>query len=298
MRLLFRMRFTSALSCLIPCFFGLASIFACSTTTTVIQSGGDGGSGVDPSTLPDVSADKLGAKCSGFGTSIGDTALFNSDMCGAGVCLVDARTGLDEYCSADCDKVRCPTGYLCQATSLDTSRHACFRDPNAPATTDGGTTDAAPASFLDARLSGFAKGKTTQTDFALRDFADPTGATRDLVLVLVDAVWSQYDQMQMADLDTTTISRAEVLSVLSDGPMPNGGATLTDLKNWHTRYPQVDTCVDSQLGKLGSGLGTITAYPTWFVFSARTMKQIATEQGYMTPDALATQVETWRAMAK
>lgn len=169
------------------CALGVATLVACSTTTTVYPSSDGGVAAVDPSTLPDVSADELGATCSGFGTSIGDTALFKSASCGAGVCLVDAREGLSSYCSADCDKVRCPTGYLCQATSIDPSRHACFKDPDAPPTS-GGTADAGPPSFLDARLTCFAKGKTVQTTFALRDFADPTGTKRDLVLVIVEGV--------------------------------------------------------------------------------------------------------------
>jgi hypothetical protein len=291
------MRLATASLCLFSCVLALVTLGACSSTNTVVHVTGDGGSAVDPSTLPEVSADELGADCSGFGTSIGDTAMFTSDGCAAGVCLVDARSGLNEYCSADCDKVRCPTGYLCQATTLDPARHACFKDPDAPPT-DAGTVDAGPVSFLDARLTCFAKGSTAQTSFALRDFADPSGATRDLVIVLVDGAWSTYDVMQLADLDTSTYSRVEILSVLHEGAMPGGGATLADLTKWHTKYSHVDTCVDSKLAMLGPGLGTITAVPSWFVFDARTMKQIATEQGYMDTSTLPGQIETWRAMAK
>jgi len=281
----------------LSCVLGLGTLLACSTTTTVVHSGGDGGSAVDPSTLPEVPAEQLGAECSGYGTSIGDTALFTSDKCAAGSCLVDARSGLEEYCSADCDKVRCPTGYLCQATTLNPSKHACFKDPNAPVVTDGGT-DSGPLSFLDERLTCLAKGKTTQSTYSLRDFADPARLTRDLVIVLVDGSWSTYDVAQMADLNTGSYSRVEILSVLEDGAVPNGGATLSDLTKWHTKYPQVDTCLDSKLAQLGSGLGTITAVPSWFVFDARTMKQIATEQGYLNASALPAQIEAWRAMAK
>lgn len=293
------MRRTSASFCVLSCVLGLAGLVglgACTTTNTVVHVTGDGGTAADPSTLPEVAADQLGAACSGFGTSIGDTALFTSDGCAAGVCLVDARSGLEEYCSADCNKVRCPTGYLCQATTLDPAKRACFKDPDAPATDAG--TDAGPVSFLDERMTCFKKSSTAQTTLSLRDFADPTGATRDLVIVLVNGAWSTYDVKQLDDLQTSTYSRVEILSVLQDGAMPGGGATLSDLTKWHTKYSHVDTCLDSKLTQLEPGLGMITAVPSWFVFNARTMKQIATEQGYMDTTTLPGQIETWRTMAK
>lgn len=279
---------------------GLAGLFACTATNTqFVTASGDGGAPGDQSTLAEIGADKLGGKCSGYGTSIGDTALFPTDACPGGACLVDARTGLELYCSASCDNARCPTGWLCQDVSVGGPKRACFRDPNAPP--DAGAPDAKPAvvDFRDARLPAYKGSSQTQTTVALRDFADPSGATRDLVIVLVDGAWSIYDNKQMADLDAAAaLYRAELVSVLSEGTMAGTGATPADFTKWRAKYTHVDMSLDPELAQLGSGLGAITALPTWFVFSARTMKQIATEQGYLTPDVLASTVETWRTLAK
>jgi len=279
---------------------GLAGLVACSTTTKVISSSGDGGPG-DTSSLPEIPADQLGAACSGFGTSPGDSALFDSDMCPAGACLADARTGFDLYCSADCDNARCPKGYLCQDVSLGGPKRACFRDPNPPPdTTDAGTDsgDAGVKSFLDVRLPAYKSGSATKTDLALRDYQDPTAAKRDLVIVLVDSAWSTYDQKQLQDLDAATYSRVEIVSVLMDGPMTGKGATASDFAQWHAKYTHVDMALDSLLAALGPGLGQITAVPSWFVFDAKTMKQIATDMGYMMPSMLGSTIESWRALAK
>ena len=99
----------------------LAVSYGCSSSTNT-----------GTSNLPPVSADKLGEPCSGFGTSPGDTATFQDTDCGAGICLVDL-TGNDivSYCSADCDKYSCPSGYVCKPNTLGETKHACFIDPNA-----------------------------------------------------------------------------------------------------------------------------------------------------------------------
>jgi hypothetical protein len=284
-------------------FSGLAAaltilgLFACSSTTKVVSSS-DGGAG-DPSSLPEIPADQLGASCSGFGTSPGDSALFSSDMCPAGACLVDARTSFELYCSADCDSARCPSGYLCQDVTVGGPKRACFRDPNAPPTTDAGTDSGdAGLTFLDQRLPAYKNGSATLGDVALRDYADPTGAKRDLVIVVVDGAWSGPDNMQLKDLNVGTYARAEILSVLIEGTAFGKGATASDLTQWHTKYSHVDTALDPELAGLGAGLGQVTAVPSWYVFSARTMKQIATERGYMDPTTLASTIETWRALAK
>ena len=278
---------------------GASSSIACSTTNVVAVRGDGGTSGGNPS-LPEIPADQLGAACSGFGTSIGDTALFPDPDCAGGSCLVDARTGLESYCSADCDKVNCPTGYLCQPTSLNPDTHACFIDPNAPADDGGPGADGSPTvGYLDVRLPAYKSGQSTLTDLALDDYADPTGATRDLVIVLVQGRWSPFDLRQISDLNKAApIARAELVSVLIQGEAPNADATSADLTAWHTAYPNVDTCLDPELAQLGVGLGAVTAFPSWFVFSARTMKLVASEQGYMEAPMLATTVESWRAMAK
>ena len=54
----------------------------------------------------------------------------------------------------------------------------------------------------------------------------------------------------------------------------------------------------SKLEKLGSGLGTIEAFPTLIALSARTLKEVAREAGYQQGSQLETSVESWRAKAK
>lgn len=115
------------------CFlFVLVSVVIAACTTQVVQSGPEASDGGTSSTLPPISADKLGKTCSGFGTSVGDTAAFKSADCQGGICLVDGRT-IESYCSADCDVSACPAGYLCQSVTLGAAKRACFRDPNAKA---------------------------------------------------------------------------------------------------------------------------------------------------------------------
>ena len=113
-------------------FFVLASVAIAACTTQVVESGPGASDGGTQSALPQISADKLGKSCSGFGTSVGDTAAFKSADCQGGICLVDGRT-IESYCSADCDVSACPAGYLCQSVTLGAAKRACFRDPNAKA---------------------------------------------------------------------------------------------------------------------------------------------------------------------
>jgi hypothetical protein len=50
--------------------------------------------------------------------------------CPAGICVADARTDLDEYCTADCATHSCPSGYACQAVTLGATQYACLKDQN------------------------------------------------------------------------------------------------------------------------------------------------------------------------
>lgn len=275
--------------------FSFASLVAaCGSTTN------NGASpGADPSKLPEISADQIGGACAGYGTSIGDTAAFKTDRCPAGICLVDARSGLDEYCSADCDKVRCPTGFKCEAVTLGSAKHACFRDPNAPAPSDDNGADAGPTSFLDAKLTGYRKDTSSPTDITLNDYADPTGTERDLVIVVVNGSWAYPCNDMMKDLSTNTFLRVAWLSVLESGSGgPGSDATAADFLAWHTKYPHLDTALDPKLATLGVGLGTLEGVPKLFVFNAKTMKLIATDKGYAGVDALRDSIQTWRNSVK
>lgn len=103
----------------------VAALAACTTTTTVVPSGATFGTG------PAIPTDHVGGACSGVGTSPGDTASFKNSDCPAGICIADARTGFDSYCSADCEAGSCPSGYTCEAVRFGDVKHACLRAPGA-----------------------------------------------------------------------------------------------------------------------------------------------------------------------
>lgn len=160
------------------CFlFVLASVVMAACTTQIVESGPEASDGTQ-SALPPISADKLGKTCSGFGTSVGDTAAFKSADCQGGICLVDGRT-IESYCSADCDVSACPAGYLCQSVTLGAAKRACFRDPNAKAP-DASTTTVEQSYFVSC-LTGLAVGDKSKL---LRFYAASTSSADTLTLSL------------------------------------------------------------------------------------------------------------------
>lgn len=73
-----------------------------------------------------IPASDLGGACSG-GTSPGELAGIGSSSCPRGVCLADARGGIDVYCSADCSTQACPSGYSCQSSTLGNAKRVCVK---------------------------------------------------------------------------------------------------------------------------------------------------------------------------
>jgi hypothetical protein len=111
---------------------GALALFACSSSSNTDAAPGASTGG------PPIAADQVGAACSGVGTSPGDTALFAHDDCPAGFCVADARTGLDTYCTADCDGKTCPEGYTCETVTFGDAKKACLTDGSAKAKPDAG----------------------------------------------------------------------------------------------------------------------------------------------------------------
>jgi hypothetical protein len=102
-------------------------VFGCSSSTTIaLQPDGGGGDGFGSG--PPIPASQVGGTCTGVGTSPGETATFAMADCPAGICVADARTGLDAYCTADCAAHSCPSGFVCQATSVGATKYACLKD--------------------------------------------------------------------------------------------------------------------------------------------------------------------------
>lgn len=280
-------RFFSSLSLVAIVF--VAGLPACSSSSndTAGDGGGGGGSG---SNLPPIGADQLGQACSGFGTSPGDTAGFEDPDCGGGVCLVDAASGFDLYCSADCDKVACPEGYLCQDTTLGSVKRACFKDPDYVAP--------AEKTFLDTDLPGFRANASSQSTFNLRTFADPDALSRDLVVAVVTAGWSVPDKALAQDLKASSIKRVAWVFILADGfGSPGDGATTKDLSTWHADSKYLDVLLDQDLKALKE-LGPYVVVPSFVAFDAVTMKEVGRDKGYSGQDGLATSVAGWKSKAK
>lgn len=275
--------------------FGVAA--GCTATSVQVIDTRDGSAGSAPgSDLPVVSADQLGGACSGFGTSPGQTAAFSTDGCPAGVCVVDARNDLTLFCSADCDKVQCPPGWLCQAADHGVAR-ACFRDPDAPAADpDAGTSS--PVAFTDQKLLGYRANTSASSMLALSDFRDPAAANSDLVIVVIGSIWDAFGNKQLADLQTSTIPRVTWVGLLINGDKPDGPAAASDLASWHSQYPATNLLLDSKMEKLGSGFGVPEALPTVIALDVRTLKEVGRDVGYRAPDALKNAVDAWRAKAK
>jgi hypothetical protein len=274
-------------------FSSALAVLACSSKSSFIGVPGDGGAPAPgQSSLPLVDADDLGGKCSGFGTSIGDTAAFASDSCPAGICLVDAREGLELYCSADCTKVRCPDGWLCETTSVG-SKRACFKDPNAPAK---GEPDAAtPASWLDEKLPAYRAGRSAAGTASIRDYADPTKTNRDLVILVIGGLWDSAGREFLSDPINRDAPRVAWISVLVEGPTPNVPAKATDFSQWHKAYPGIDMVLDPGLATLKPAMkNPLEALPTFVALDAATLEYIGEEMGWAT---ILETVETWRSLA-
>jgi hypothetical protein len=264
----------------------------CSSNNTVVVSGAEGGAPIDDPSLPPVAADQLGARCAGYGTGVDQTAAFPSDQCPAGVCLVDGRS-FEFYCSADCDKVRCPDGWLCQATDNGV-KHACFKDPSHVAATP----DAGPSAvnYLDAKLPAYRANSSTATTLALADFKDPLASSADLVVVLVGSLWDFFSQKQLATLKTVATPRVTWVAILADGSPPNTPPTAADLAKWHSNFPGTTMLLDPNVVTLGAGFGTFQAFPNLIALDARTLKEVDRNEGALVDEAaLTAQIATWRS---
>jgi hypothetical protein len=154
-------------------------LFACSTTTTV-----DG----SPAAGPPIAAGLVGGACSGVGTSPGDSAVFAQTDCPAGLCLADARTGFDTYCTADCASQTCPSGFACVAVTLGDKKNVCMKDGTAVAAGDGGTdaassTDSAAAGPLGTKTDKGVKSVdvniSSKTSFTCTDACKTAGGACD-----------------------------------------------------------------------------------------------------------------------
>jgi hypothetical protein len=295
--------FTSRLSFAAAAFI---AVVACTTKHTEIRSSGsgspDGGGGGGAGTGPEIDASKLGGACSGFGTGIGQTAAFESEDCAAGICLVDAREGLSLYCSADCASASCPSGWECKAVDLGAAEHACFKVPGGQEE-DGGTTDAAVASGLDAPLTGYEAGAKSTSTFSIASFKDPSQVATDLIVLVVSGSWSIYDQKLMEDLESASFTKTVIVSVLVEGGTVGKGATASDLATWHSEYPKHAKVLDASLAKLGGTIGAlapgeIEAFPTLIALDASSLKEVGRQAGYEAPAALEATIEGWRAKTK
>jgi hypothetical protein len=138
-------------------------VVACSSSTTIIvQDGGGAGFGSGPP----IPASQVGGVCTNVGTSPGDTATFTMADCPAGICVADARTGIDAYCTADCAAHSCPAGFICQAITLGVTKYACVKDQNGGGDSDAGTgtaADASPACALARAQGSYSESYTTTT---------------------------------------------------------------------------------------------------------------------------------------
>lgn len=268
-------------------------VVACTTTTTTTSNGSSSGSSGE--NLPEVGADQLGQSCSGVGTSIGDTAAFESDSCPAGICVADARSGLSTFCSADCTKVKCPAGWACEDTTVGKKR-VCF-PTGEPVEEEGGTDASIPKTFVDEPLTGYRANSSAKTTFAISDFKDPTRANVDIIVVMVGSIWDIYGNKFLSDLDAQpTIPRVSWVVVLSEGTKAGAAATTSDLDKWHTAHPKRDILLDPMLAKLGAGIPNVIAFPTFVVLHAATLKVIERTEG--APADIPAQVITWRSKAK
>jgi hypothetical protein len=274
-------------------FVSALAAVACTAQSSYIGSPGDGGPPAQNGSLPLANADDLGGKCSGYGTSIGDTAAFPTDACPAGMCLVDARDGLELYCSADCNKVRCPEGWLCQQTSVG-SRRACFKDPDAPTPTD--KPDAAPVSWLDEKLPAYRVGTSGRVTASVRDFADPTKKNRDLVVLAIDGLWDSAGREFLSDPENRNVPRVAWISVVVHGPIPDEAATTNDFAQWHKVYPQIDKLLDPSLVKLAPAMKEpLIALPTFVALDAASLDYIGEQTGWTD---IKESVEKWRDASK
>lgn len=151
-------------------------LVASSAFVAILAACSSSSSSADKPKLPEISADKLGQGCSGFGTSPGDSASFKDGDCQGGYCLVDLTGNVDlanfpSYCSADCDVYSCPTGYICKEVTLGDTKHACFIDPNAPQPVDAGTCEEPSGKY---RVTA-----TSTTDSGFCPAIQPTSITID-----------------------------------------------------------------------------------------------------------------------
>lgn len=292
--------FASRASLSFTCF---ALVVACTTRTVEMRSSSNGTPDGGPSTAgsgPPIDAADLGGACSGFGTGIGETAGFTTEDCAAGVCLVDARGGLDLYCSADCSNASCPDGWECQAVDHGVE-HACFRV--AAGDGDAGTVDAALPSAFETPLTGYRKGAKASTMFSIADLKDPSQISTDLIVLVVGARWSTFDNALLQDLETASLTKTTIVTVVVHGATAGKAATKSDLDAWHTEYPAHAMVLDAELAALKSKIGAIApgeieAFPTLIGLDAGSLKEVGREAGYQNATDLKAMLEQWRAKTK
>lgn len=254
------------------------SLLACTTTSTrVTPNDADttAPEGVpDQTKLPRADAADLGDKCSGFGTGIGETALFQEATCGAGFCLVDATT-FDEYCSADCAVNACPIGYTCKAVDHPRNRYGCFKDPNTTTSPDAAT----PAGPFDTELDGYEANAETRTKIKLRDHQDATRSTHDLIFITAIAPWSGPSTRMTQVLSQSKDAKVDFIDVLVQFDDPEVGATVADLDTFHEEQKPLTVVLDPNLKTLSPVLGPLTAVPTWAILDAKTLETLVSELG-------------------
>lgn len=248
---------------------------ACSSRSYYGPVSGDGGAPPSTSNLPEISADKLGGKCSG-GTSIGDTVAITSDRCEGGLCLIDARSGLEIYCSADCSNARCPEGYLCESTTVSPKK-VCFKDPNGTEPPKTGADAGVTADYRDTKLTGYREEFTTSMKLSLRDFGDATRKDVDLVVLMMSSAWDVNSNNLLAK-GATSFDRVRFVSVLVEGASVGKPANNSDVIAWRNKHPGFNMLLDPGLTTLRPTVANdLTAFPTFVALDAKTLARVGDE---------------------
>lgn len=176
-------------------FCGSLSILACSARQTVIPP--------DDTTSKSgtISKGQVGASCSGVGTSDGAVAAFDDhDECPADICVADARgDDFASYCSADCSKKNCPSGYECIKNKFargDDPKNVCVKaDPDAAG--DDDDDDDAPTGTIPASDVGDHCSGVGTSDGSIAAFGGKSACPGDICVA--DARGDDFDTYCSAD---------------------------------------------------------------------------------------------------
>lgn len=270
----------------------VTSMFAvgCTTGTSYYGAGPTSDGGTTPSTGPLIDAEKLGGRCSGYGTSIGDTAAFPTDDCPAGMCVADARSGLDLFCSADCSNARCPEGWVCETTSVS-SKKVCLKGPDYEPPKSTKDQDAAVADYRDQKLVGYRAEFSTSMRLSLRDFADEDRADVDLVVLMLGGLWEPHSARVLDEKLYSDWKRVRLVSVLIEGTQPAVGATSSNIIAWRNKHPGHNMLLDPSFTTLAPLFdGDIDALPIFIGLDAKTLEPVGQSKGVIDE----TDVEAWR----